>query len=286
MKKIIVLITLLLALTACADAVARITNPSGKVVQIGDREITRSQLFEFMSSSDTSTIVINMAKNIIRNDRVGVTQAVRDMAQEDLDVMKDILKDDFLDGIKRLGFLSEEDYVERALIPLAQQNIMMRTYIEENFDSIVTTYFPRRARVIEFTVEADAKRALDLIKAGQNTEEVGKANTTSLDYYGQLATYHRDSNLPTQLQTFLRDATGPALTQSVLSADNKFYIVEIIEAVPTRFKEEVITSLSSNQALIDQMWLLEFREAGFAIYDINVYNAIQNSDLKTFLPSR
>lgn len=286
MKKIIILLTLLLALTACADAVARITNPNGTVVQIGDQKITRGQLFEFMSSSDTSTIVINMAKDIVRNDRVEITEEVRELAQVDLEVMKSILKDGFLAGIKRLGFLSEEDYFERALIPLAQQNIMMRAHIETNFDSIIATYFPRRARIIEFRVEADANRVLDLIKAGQNTEELGRANTTSRDFFGQLATYHRDSTIPNELKTFLREATGPTLTQSVIRANNLFYIVEIIEAVPSRFKEEVITSLSSNAALIDQMWLNEFRTSGFAIYDINVFNAIQNSNLRTFLPSR
>lgn len=286
MRKLLILLSLTLLLTACSDAVAKITNPNGAVAQIGDTTITRGQLFEFMSNSDTSTIVINMAKNIIREARVGVTQEVRDLAQEDLDVMKGILKDDFLPGIKRLGFLSEEDYVERALIPLAQQNVMMRTYIEENFNAIVATFFPRRARIIEFTSEADAKRVLEAIKAGGNTEELGKGNTTSLDFFGQLATYHRDSNIPTQLKTFLREATGPTLTQEVISVNNKFYIVEVIEAVPTRFKEDVITTLSAIQSLVDQMWLVEFRESGFAVYDINVFNAIQNSNQSQFLPSR
>lgn len=286
MKKILILLTLVLTLAACSDAVAKLSNPSEKVLQIGETTITKDQVFQFMISGDTSTVVINMAKNVIRNARVEVTDEVREMAQKDLVLMKDILKDDFLLGLKSLGYTSEDDYVERALIPLAQQNVMMKTYIEENLDFVVATYYPRRARIIEFAVEDDAKEVLAAIKAGGNTEELGKANTTSLDFFGQLATYHRDSNVPTTVKTFLKDSNGPALTQELISANSKFYIVEVIEAVPSRFQEEMITSLSAVSTLIDTMWLAEFKDSGFTIFDINVYNAIKNGSQSKFLPSR
>jgi foldase protein PrsA len=286
MKKILILLTLVLALAACSDAVAKLSNPSEKVLQIGETTITKDQVFQFMISGDTSTVVINMAKNVIRNARVEVTDEVREMAQKDLVLMKDILKDDFLLGLKSIGYTSEEDYLERALIPLAQQNVMMKTYIEENLDFVVATYYPRRARIIEFAVEADAKEVLAAIKAGGNTEELGKANTTSLDFFGQLATYHRDSNIPTTVKTFLKDSNGPALTQELISVNSKFYIVEVIEAVPARFQEELITSLSAVSSLIDTMWLAEFKDSGFKIFDINVYNAIKNGNQSKFLPSR
>ena len=287
MKKLIVLFSLLIALAGCSDAVAKLSAPNTKVLEIGDTVITQGEMYQFMTSSDTSTLIINMAKNVIRNAKVEITDEIREKAEADLVVMKDILKDDFLAGLRQLGYTSEEDYVERALIPLAQQNAMMKKYIEDNTDFVIATYFPRRARIIEFAVEEDAKEVLEAIKAGGNTEELGKANTTSLDFFGQLATYHRDSTLPNSIKTVLKDANGPLLTQEVIKDTNgKFYIVEVIEAIPSRFQEEMITSLSAVSTLIDTMWLAEFKTAGFAIYDINVYNAIKNGSQSQFLPSR
>ncbi|MBS3990466.1 MAG: hypothetical protein KGZ51_00170 [Erysipelothrix sp.] len=287
MKKVLILLSLGLFLAGCSDASAKLSAPNTMVLEIGDTVITQEQVYQYLLAGDTSIVIINMAKNVIRNDQVEITDEVRELAAVDLQLMKDILKEDFNRGLKQLGFASEDDYVERALIPLAQQNVMMKKYIEDNLEFVTAAYFPRRARIIEFAIEADAKEVLDAIKAGGSTEELGKANTTSLDFFGQLATYHRDSTIPTTLKTILKDATAPLLTQEVIKDTNgKFYIVEVIEAVPSRFQEEMIKSLSAVSTLIDTMWVAEFKTAGFAIYDINAYNAIKNGNLSKFLPSR
>lgn len=287
MKKILILLSLGLFLTGCSDATAKLSTPNTPVLEIGDTVITQDQVYQYLLAGDTSIVIINMAKNVIRNAKVEVTDEIRALAAIDLQLMKDILKDDFDLGLKQLGFISEADYVERALVPLAQQNVMMEKYIEDNIDFVTASYFPRRARIIEFTVEADAKEVLDAIKAGGNTEELGKGNTTSLDFFGQLATYHKDSAIPATLKTILKDATAPLLTQEVIKDTNgKFYIVEVIEAVPSRFQEEMIKSLSAVSTLIDTMWVTEFNTAGFEIYDIKAYNAIKDGDQSKFLPSR
>jgi len=287
MKKLLIILSLTLVLAGCGDAIAKLSSPKSKVLEIGNTTITQDQVYQFMISGDTSAVIINMAKNVIRNEKVEITDEVKALAAIDLQLMKDILKEDFTRGLRQLGFTSEEDYVERALIPLAQQNVMMQKYIEDNLDFVVATYYPRRARIIEFAVEEDAKDVLEAIKAGGNTEELGKANTTSLDFFGQLATYHRDSSIPTSLKTILKDANAPLLTQEVIKDTNgKFYIVEVIEAVPARFQDEVIKSLSAVASLIDTMWIAEFKAGGFMIYDIKVYNAIKNGSQSKFLPSR
>ena len=287
MKKILILLSLGLILAGCGDATAKLSTPNAPVLEIGDTVITQDQVFQYLLSGDTSIVIINMAKNVIRNAQVEITDEIKELAAADLKVMKDILKEDFELGLKQLGFSSEDEYVERALIPLAQQNVMMKKYIEENLDFVTATYFPRRARIIEFTVEADAKEVLEGIKAGGSTEELGKENTTSLEFFGQLATYHRDSTIPNTLKTILKDANAPLLTQEVIKDENgKFYIVEVIEAVPSRFQEEMIKSLSAVSSLIDTMWVAEFKEANFAIYDIKAYNAIKDGDQSKFLPSR
>ena len=287
MKKILILLSLGLILAGCSDATAKLSKPNNPVLEIGDTVITQDQVYQYLLSGDTSVVIINMAKNVIRNAQVEITDEIKELAAADLKVMKDILKDDFDLGLKQLGFSSEDEYVERALIPLVQQNVMMKKYIEENLDFVTATYFPRRARIIEFAVEADAKEVLAEIKAGGNTEELGKENTTSLEFFGQLATYHRDSTIPTTIKTILKDANAPLLTQEVIKDDNgKFYIVEVIEAVPSRFQEEMIKSLSAVSSLIDTMWVAEFKEANFAIYDIKAYNAIKDGEQSKFLPSR
>lgn len=287
MKKILILLSLGLILAGCSDASAKLSKPNTPVLEIGDTVITQEQVYQYLLSGDTSVVIINMAKNVIRNAQVEISDEIKDLAAADLKIMKDILKEDFELGLKQLGFTSEEDYVESALIPLAQQNVMMEKYIVDNLDFVTATYFPRRARIIEFSVEADAKEVLEGIKAGGSTEDLGKANTTSLDFFGQLATYHRDSTIPNTIKTILKDANAPLLTQEVIKDENgKFYIVEVIEAVPSRFQEEMIKSLSAVSSLIDTMWVAEFKEANFAIYDIKAYNTIKDGEQSKFLPSR
>lgn len=287
MRKLLTLLSLVLFLAGCSDATARLSTPNAPVIEVGNTIITQNQVFQYLTSRDTSSVIISMAKNILRNAQVEVTDEIRKLAAADLKTMRDILQDDFELGLRQLGFRSEEEYMEMALIPLAQQNVMMEKYITDNLDFIVATYFPRQARIIEFTVEADAQEVLDGIKAGGSTEELGKANTTSLDFFGQLAIYHRDSRIPNSLKTILRDSTAPLLTQEIIRDTNgRFYIVEIIEAIPSRFQDEMIKSLTSVSSLIDTMWVAKFKEANFAIYDIRAFNAIKDGDQSKFLPSR
>lgn len=62
MKKLIALFTLLIALAGCSDAVAKLSAPNTKVLEIGDTVITQGEMYQFMTASDTSTLIINMAK--------------------------------------------------------------------------------------------------------------------------------------------------------------------------------------------------------------------------------
>jgi hypothetical protein len=123
-----------------------------------------------------------------------------------LDEIKESFGDEFADYIKRFGYKDEAEYVEKALIPFAQQDALVKEYVTENFEAIATTYFPRKVRVIQTKTEADAKAAINEVKDGGNFETVAAKYSSATAYKGELKLVHSESGYPEVVTTFLENS--------------------------------------------------------------------------------
>src|SRR5690554_6850237 len=192
MKKIILLLVLAIALVGCSDAYVSVSDDKENVLTVGEVSFTKGQMFNLMKNQDPATLVVEMAKRKIMEEKFPINDEVRDKAQEELDYVKEIFGESFLTSISMYGFTSEEEYVEKALIPNAQEALMTENFINENMDLITTTYAPKKVRIIEFDEINDATNALEAIRNGDNVEEVADQFSTSTTYDGTLKLSHTE----------------------------------------------------------------------------------------------
>jgi foldase protein PrsA len=285
MKKFLIIGILALALAGCGDAYAKITNAKGTIVSIGNKSVTRGQLFELMMNQDPASTVITMAKQVIMDEKVEITDAIRAKAAESLVEIKESFGDEFADYIKRFGYKDEADYVEKALIPFAQQEALVKQYVTENFETIATTYFPRKIRVIQTKTEADAKAAINEVKDGGNFETVAAKYSSAASYKGELKLVHSESGYPAVITTFLKTALQPTLTAEPLkdATTSLFYVVQVVESQPSRYQEEAIEELIGLSSVAETMFVKLFKEGGFKVYDKIIFDILK-SDYSQYLP--
>ncbi len=285
MKKFLIIGVLALALAGCGDAYAKITNAKDAIVSIGSKSVTRGQLFDLMMNQDPASTVITMAKQVIMDEKVEVTDAIRAKAAESLEEIKESFGEEFADYIKRFGYKDEAEYVEKALIPFAQQDALVKEYVTENFDAIATTYFPRKVRVIQTKTEADAKAAINEVKEGGNFETVAAKYSSATAYKGELKLVHSESGYPEVVTTFLKTALQPTLTAEPLkdTTTSLFYVVQVVESQPSRYKDEAIEELVGLSSIAEKMFVELFKEGGFKVYDKIIFD-ILTSDYSQYLP--
>jgi hypothetical protein len=287
MKKMISVLTLAVILAGCTDAYVKVQNPKENVVTIGERSFSKEQLFSMMISQDPGSLVIEMAKRFILDDEYPVDDRVREKAQEELEYVKEIFGEAFLTNIALYGFVNEQDYLDRALIPSAQEALLTEKYIDENFDMITAKYVPRKARIIEFNELTDASDALEAIKAGANVEEVASEFSTSTVFKGELNLYHNESGLPSAVAEFINLSEVPTLSSAPIqqSSTGKYYVVQVVEVVATRFKEEIIDNLSNLNSINQLMFIDYFKQGEFNVYDKKIFDSVFQS-YRDYLPNR
>lgn len=285
MKKLLIIGVLALVLAGCGDAYAKITNARNAIVSIGNKSVTRGQLFDLMMNQDPASTVITMAKQIILDEKVEVTDEIRADAAKSLEEIKESFGTQFTDYIKRFGYKDEADYLEKALIPFAQQDALVKKYVTENFETLATSYFPRKVRVIQTKTEEDAKAAINEVKDGGNFETVAAKYSSATAYKGELKLVHSESGYPAIVTTFLKTALNPTLTAEPLkdTTTNLFYVVQVVEAQPTRYQEEAIEALIELSSIAEKMFVELFKEGGFKVYDKIIFDLLK-SDYSQYLP--
>ncbi len=285
MKKLLIISILALALAGCGDAYAKITEARTAIVSIGDTSITRGQLYDLMMNQDPASTVITMAKQVILDEKVEVTAEIREAATKSLEEIKESFGEEFSDYITRFGYKDEAEYVEKALIPFAQQDALVKEYVTENFEDLATTYFPRKVRVLQTKTEDDAKAAINEVKDGGNFETVSAKYSSATAYKGELKLVHSESGYPAVITTFLKTALNPTLTAEPLkdTTTNLFYVVQVVESQPTRYQDEAIEALIELSSIADKMFVELFEEGGFKVYDKIIFDLLK-SDYSQYLP--
>lgn len=279
MKKILYLLIIMVLLVGCSDAYANVSNPKEDVISIGDSAYTKSNLFNLMINQDPASLVVQMAKQKILEKEMPVTDDVTSQAKEELEYVKTLIGDDFLTNISLYGFASEQDYLDRALIPAAQEKLLIEKYIGDNLDLISTKYSPKKVRVLEFDGVDSANTALAAIKDGESVDDVAKKYSTSMTYNGTERLVHIESTLPEVVKVFVNESSTPTLTSQPLlqESTSKYYVVQIIDTTASRFKEETIKELSSLSSINELVFENYFIEGEFAVYDKAIYDSVVKS---------
>lgn len=280
MKRVLTLLTAFMAvsmLAGCKDASAQLKDAQQAVVTIGDKAITKGDLYSMMNSSIGAEEVYSDAFKAIAAQEVEITDKMREDAKSNLDLYKMMYGDQFTQYMTSLG-LSEEDYMEQYMIPSMQTQGLTAKYIEENFADLVKEYNPIQAIILSFTTKDDASEALSGLKDGKLTPAQAASENNSSSYGDSEIITINTTSYDSAALSVIRSGSPDDGWVMVPSTDGAtFYLVNIVSNNPEDYKEEVTSTLTNVTAIKDKSNEYYLRKYNFHIYDITVYNAMKDA---------
>ena len=287
MKKLAMLLccaAMLTTLSGCKDAVANISNGSEVLIQVGSTKITNEDLYQSLKSTNGAATTIQLVQDALAvKEGLSVTEEMKKEAAADLvKLKKDYGGDEaFAEALASAGFENDEDYLERVSYPDLLKGALLDKYLSENEEKILNQYHPIKAKVIEFSSQANADKAIAAIKEGDTLEEAFKKyGAEKATLTGKEVIYHAESSIANTVYTRLSSATKAEVIKEVLAdaSESKWYITEITNLDPTSMVQEIFDELKvSATSLSSEMLETYLKKHNFSVHDIDIYNEIKTN---------
>lgn len=280
MKKINLLLAsalLLVPMTGCSDAQAKLKDSSTVLISIGNKNITKGDLYSLMNSTAGAQTAVDDANKTITSKEVKVTDDMKTSAQNTLNSYKSMYGDTFTNYLKQNN-MTEEEYLNDNLIPSLQAEKLPEKYLQDNWKKAVKKYKPVKATVLEFNAETDAKAALSELTDGSKTAaEAASGHNSSSTGDSQVYTIE-STDLDSMVRTVLSSQKPDDGWKEVPSSDGgTFYLVHVDDNDADNFKDDAITALSSVTAVSNDSTEYFFRKYKFHVYDKTIYDAMASS---------
>lgn len=275
MKKLIAAALCLLVMAGCSDAYASVTNKNETIFKLGNTTVTRGQLYSYMQAQDGGYTAINTAMENILNAKVEITDEMTSNAESTLSMYESLLGESLENYLMSMGYTSLDAF-KQDLVMNEQASALTELYIENNFDSLCTTYAPRKVKLATFSDQESAGKAQAALKDGKDFAEVSDTynNTASKDSI----IYTTQSAYPTAV-TYAVSSLSEGMVSEVIANDDQttFYVVVMEALNPADFKEEAVAAIAGISTISSDAMMDAFKEAGFALYDKNLYDAISKN---------
>jgi len=279
MKKLLVLIIASFLLVGCYDKTTSISDKDTVLISLDGKNITKGDIYNVMGKVEPypAVVALTITKKMILAKEIGITPAVTAAADAALATFLEANKADLQKGLDDAGFKTQEELYNEKLIIEAQSDILVSQYLDTTFATIISTYKPIKARVMEIEKKVDADAALAAIKGGASFATVADKYGND-KYNSDLKVYYSASDLPDLVLTFLKQATLPTLSEVIADTTNDlYYVVQVSVADGNAMKEEVISTFKKD-ALFIQMAIMGYYESEkFKIYDRTIYDMIQKN---------
>lgn len=273
---------LITPLAGCSDAQANLKDGSTVLVKVGKEKITKEKLFQLMNSTSGAATVIADATKTISSAEVEVTDEMKENAENTLASYKSMYGDTFNSYLEQNN-MSEDDYLNKNLIPALQAEKLPELYIEQNWKKVIKLYEPVKATVLEFTSSDDANNALSALKDGSKTPaEASSENNSSSSGESKIYTLD-DTDLDSTAHSVITNGSpDDGWSMVPTTSGDTVYVIRVDDNDPDNFKDEAITKLTSINNISSDANTYFFKKYKFHIYDITIYNAI-SSDYPDYL---
>ena len=275
---------MLATLTGCKDAVADISNGSEKLVSVGDTTITKDKLYNLLKGSNGGSATIELVQNkIYEKEGIKLSEDMKKEAKKTLASTKKTFggEEAFLNAIKRYGFKSEEEYLEKASYPSLLNKELLKKYAKDNQKTLFEKYHPVKANVIQVEKQENAEKALAALKKGDSAKTVAKKYGKTGTYDGSEKIYFSGSGLPDVVFSKITATSSKGLIKEVIedTEGKTYYLVNLTNIDPSSFADEANDALVAGVSDLSNTMMEHYlKKYNFTIYDIDILNQIKSTN--------
>ena len=272
-----------LMLTGCSGATATISDKDKTIMTIGNTTYTKGDEYDLLKISTGTDLTMELVKQSIYKKEVKVTKSMKKKAQKQIDNYKENMSD-FNDQIKSLGYNSTDAYRNKVLIPSLQASELTEKYFTDAKKDIQKKYKPSKARIIQCENKATAKKALKALKNGTDPEEVAKQYMVDSAKYSGKETLvtTKTTDVSTRLINTLYKTKKAGVIDEVFTNESSgttyAYVAVLVTNSYKDIKDEVYTSLSSDDDITKASLVYYLKKYNFEVHDQDVFNNLKTNN--------
>ena len=272
-----------LMLTGCSGATATISDKDKTIMTIGNTTYTKGDEYDLLKISTGTDLTMELVKQSIYKKEVKVTKSMKKKAQKQIDNYKENMSD-FNDQIKSLGYNSTDAYMNKVLIPSLQASELTEKYFTDAKKDIQKKYKPSKARIIQCENKATAKKALKALKNGTDPEEVAKQYMVDSAKYSGKETLvtTKTTDVSTRLINTLYKTKKAGVIDEVFTNESSgttyAYVTVLVTNSYKDIKDEVYTSLSSDDDITKASLVYYLKKYNFEVHDQDVFDNLKTNN--------
>lgn len=278
MKQFALLSCCALMFAGCAGASTNVTNPSEKLMTIGNKTYTRGDEYQLIKKVNGPSLTLQAAQKLIYDKEIGETDEVKKEAKEMYDSYAGSTEG-FEDQLKSYGYADAQDYINTVLVPSVQSQKLMDKYFQDAKEDIELQYKPVLASIIQTDSEDNANKAKAALEEGQDAGKVAAEYAKEGAAYtgAQQIITTLDTTLPSRLLNMLQVTTETGVLNEVFSddtsTDDKSYYVAVLDSKDYDANIEAITNaLSSNSDVATQCIVYYLKKYDFEVHDQFIFD--------------
>lgn len=268
MKKLIVLLSTLLVLTACSSNADLIYKEDKALYKIGGKTVNESDYYQLFVSNDKGiSIYSHMLDHINENSTTTTTFAKEIEETIELEIQKlvESFGDDLDTVIKTAGFDSLDIFIETQLKPSVALQFEIDDYVKNNIDTIANDF---KLKDVSIFATDDKEFANTIIaELEENVEPSKILIEKKAQLKEQLISKSFESGSDV-VDKHLKSSTKPGISTVLFDKESNLnYIIVIHE---TDFKtnlEAIVQVLIEAEGFTDIYTTKQFKEANFKIHD-------------------
>ena len=278
---------LLITLTGCSDATTNVSDDSKALITVGDKEITKGDIYDGLISLGNVTPVSEALTEAVAAKAVKTSKAIKEEANASLKSLKENNED--WDAYLKKNEYKNEKALLTHLINQAKESRITTQYIEDEYETLALRFELRQLQIVAITDSTKVEAALKAAKKDTDMSEVATTYGDTTTYNGSTAVYTNKSGLPTAVwKKVLKTTSGKVVNQAVLDTPtNTYYIVKVVSAKTNKFKKDAINTVASLSAtnddgltIADEAFKFYLDKFDYSIHDATVYSALINESAK------
>lgn len=276
MKKIGLLLLCSVLLVACSSSgyVSKISDDT-TLVSGGNIRISKQDYFEYLLDYYGAHKILSDTLVDIANKEVIDEKAINTLLEKRKKDYANYYDGNLTDYAHSIGFKTEDEYIENALLPDVKQELLRKKYIEEHFDELLTKYQVSRFKKI--TVDKEST-ALSIIKAATNEDKFDElmnkyeSNAEDADIVTKNSTL--DDNLKKKLEKFLEIKKDGVYPDAIRLSDDSYAVVYLYDTIH-QDKSEYIDAISADNDAKNDIETYYLKKYHFTVHDNKLKEAIK-----------
>ena len=181
----------------------------------------------------------------------------------------------FEDYAKQSGYESSQEYIDDVITDGVKQNLLLKKYIDENYDDLLDEYKVKYIKTITLDTESAALSIIDQVKNGSDFDTLMSANSGSDNGMVTTDSSSIDKNIIDKLDKFKKDGI---YNKVIKTSDSKYAVVYVYNTDKTNLESEIKENLTSLSDISTKMETHYLRKYNFDVYEEALKDEIEETN--------